>query len=138
VVFVRFRSAGYTVWFWVPLRPHNTALPLRRITSHCGFGQHRPSFPALISLCDRGSQELTNSRSARKLLCLYWAEIGGVDVKDSTKDKVQGTAHVLKGKVKQAVGRATNDPDLEDQGTGEKVAGKVQKKVGEIEKVFEK
>jgi uncharacterized protein YjbJ (UPF0337 family) len=59
-------------------------------------------------------------------------------VKDSTKDKVQGTAHVLKGKVKQAVGRATNDPDLEDQGTGEKVAGKVQKKVGEIEKVFEK
>ena len=59
-------------------------------------------------------------------------------MKDSIKDKVAGTLHEAKGKVKEKVGRATNDPDLEAQGTGEKVAGKVQKKVGEIEKVLEK
>jgi len=59
-------------------------------------------------------------------------------MKDSIKDKVAGTLHEAKGKVKEKVGRATNDPDLEAQGTGEKVAGKVQKKVGDIEKVFEK
>jgi uncharacterized protein YjbJ (UPF0337 family) len=31
-----------------------------------------------------------------------------------------------------------NDPDLEARGQDEKIAGKVQKKVGQIEKVFEK
>jgi len=32
----------------------------------------------------------------------------------------------------------TNDPDLEADGLGEKIAGKVQKKVGQVEKVVEK
>jgi uncharacterized protein YjbJ (UPF0337 family) len=59
-------------------------------------------------------------------------------MKDSTKDKVQGAVHELKGKVKEKVGRATDNPRLEDEGTDEKVAGKIQKKVGDIEKVFEK
>jgi uncharacterized protein YjbJ (UPF0337 family) len=59
-------------------------------------------------------------------------------MKDSTKDKVGGAAHEVKGAVKEKLGRVTNDPDLEDEGTGEKLAGKVQKKAGDIEKVFEK
>lgn len=59
-------------------------------------------------------------------------------MKDSTKDKVQGGAHELKGAVKEKIGRTTNDPDLEAEGTDEKVGGKIQKKVGDIEKVFEK
>jgi uncharacterized protein YjbJ (UPF0337 family) len=59
-------------------------------------------------------------------------------MKDSTKDKIQGAVHELKGKVKERVGHATNNPRLEDKGTDEKVAGKIQKKVGDIEKVFEK
>jgi len=59
-------------------------------------------------------------------------------MKDSTKDKAQGTIHEAKGAVKEKVGHATNNPALEDEGTDEKVAGKIQKKVGDIEKVFEK
>ena len=59
-------------------------------------------------------------------------------MKDSTKDKVEGAAHELKGGVKEKVGKVTNNPDLQDEGNAEKVAGKVQKKVGDIEKVFEK
>jgi uncharacterized protein YjbJ (UPF0337 family) len=59
-------------------------------------------------------------------------------MKNSTKDKAQGAVHDLKGKVKEQVGRATNNPDLEGEGTDEKVGGKIQKKVGDIEKVFEK
>jgi uncharacterized protein YjbJ (UPF0337 family) len=59
-------------------------------------------------------------------------------MKDSTKDKIQGTMHQVKGAVKEKVGRATNHPDLEVEGTDEKVAGKIQKKVGDIEKVVEK
>jgi uncharacterized protein YjbJ (UPF0337 family) len=57
---------------------------------------------------------------------------------NSTKDKVDGNFHELKGKVKEKVGQVTNDPNLESKGRSEKLAGKVQKKTGEVEKVFEK
>ena len=57
---------------------------------------------------------------------------------NSTKDKVEGAAHELKGKIKETIGHATNNADLEDEGTAEKMGGKVQQKVGDIEKVFEK
>jgi uncharacterized protein YjbJ (UPF0337 family) len=63
---------------------------------------------------------------------------GAITMKDSTKDKVQGSAHELKGAVKEKVGKATNNPDLEAEGQGERIGGKVQKKVGDVEKVFEK
>jgi uncharacterized protein YjbJ (UPF0337 family) len=59
-------------------------------------------------------------------------------MKDSTKDKVEGAVHDTKGTIKEKVGHATNNPDLEAEGTDEKVAGKIQKKVGDIEKVLEK
>ena len=59
-------------------------------------------------------------------------------MKDSLKDQVEGKAHELKGAVKEKVGQATNNPQLADEGTDEKVGGKIQKKVGQIEKVFEK
>jgi uncharacterized protein YjbJ (UPF0337 family) len=59
-------------------------------------------------------------------------------MKDSTKDQVEGKFHEIKGKVKEKTGIATNNPDLADEGTAEKVGGKVQKKIGQVEKVFEK
>jgi uncharacterized protein YjbJ (UPF0337 family) len=59
-------------------------------------------------------------------------------MKDSIKDKVEGTAHELKGAVKEKVGHAINDRRLEVKGKAEKVGGKIQKKVGDIEKVLEK
>jgi uncharacterized protein YjbJ (UPF0337 family) len=40
----------------------------------------------------------------------------------------------VKGKIKEAVGKATNDPDLEVSGNAEKNAGKVQKWIGVAEK----
>jgi uncharacterized protein YjbJ (UPF0337 family) len=59
-------------------------------------------------------------------------------MKPSTKDQVQGKLHELKGSAKEKAGQVTNDPDLAAKGQDEKVAGTVQKKVGQIEKVFEK
>ncbi len=59
-------------------------------------------------------------------------------MKDSTKDKVEGAVHEVKGAVKEKVGHATNDPDLEAEGQVEKLGGKIQKKVGDIEKVVDK
>jgi len=36
------------------------------------------------------------------------------------------------------VGQLRNDPDLEGESIGEKIAGKVQKKIGQVEKVLGK
>jgi uncharacterized protein YjbJ (UPF0337 family) len=57
-------------------------------------------------------------------------------VKGSTKDRAKGRLAETKGKLKEKAGRATRDPDLQDRGTAEKVGGKIQRKVGEIKKVF--
>jgi uncharacterized protein YjbJ (UPF0337 family) len=43
----------------------------------------------------------------------------------------------VKGKVKEKLGHATNNPRLQNEGTDEKVGGKIQKKIGQVEKVLE-
>jgi uncharacterized protein YjbJ (UPF0337 family) len=48
------------------------------------------------------------------------------------KDRVVGSAKVVKGKVKEAVGKAVGDAKLEAQGKAEKIEGKVQNAVGGI------
>ena len=58
-------------------------------------------------------------------------------MKNSTKDQAEGAFHEAKGKVKEKVGHATNNPRLQDEGTDEKIGGKVQKNVGQVEKVLE-
>ena len=58
-------------------------------------------------------------------------------MEDSTKNKVKGAAHELKGKVKEEAGRATGDDALQAQGKVE-VGGKVQKKAGDVEREIEK
>lgn len=59
-------------------------------------------------------------------------------MQDSLKDKVEGKAHELKGAVKEKLGKATDNPNMQNEGTAEKIGGKVQKKVGDVERVFEK
>ena len=59
-------------------------------------------------------------------------------MKSSTEDQVKGAMHELKGTVKEKAGKITNNPNLEAEGANENLAGKVQKKVGQIEKVIEK
>ena len=43
-----------------------------------------------------------------------------------------------KGKVKEVLGRVIDNPEVEAEGTAEKVAGIVQKKVGQIKTVLGK
>jgi uncharacterized protein YjbJ (UPF0337 family) len=57
-------------------------------------------------------------------------------MKSSLSNKVEGTAHEAKGKVKEVAGRVVNNPDLEAEGTAEKVAGRIEKKAGDVKKVF--
>ena len=63
---------------------------------------------------------------------------GGNKMKPSIEDEIAGKVHEVKGTIKEKVGKLTNDPDLEGEGIGEKVAGKVQKKVGQVQKALGK
>lgn len=57
-------------------------------------------------------------------------------MKSSTRDKTAGALHEAKGKVKEVAGEITNNRKLESEGKAEKIAGKVQGKIGEIKKVL--
>ena len=59
-------------------------------------------------------------------------------MKTSTKDQVEGTLHQIKGKVKEVAGKLSDNPRLEGEGLGEKIAGNIQKKVGQVKRVLEK
>jgi len=59
-------------------------------------------------------------------------------MKSSTKDQVEGKLHEIKGAVKEIAGKLSDNPKLEGEGTGEKIAGKVQGKIGQVKKVLEK
>ena len=59
-------------------------------------------------------------------------------MKPSTKDEINGNVHEVKGAVKETAGKLTKNPNLEANGRAEQNRGKIQKKVGQIENVFEK
>jgi uncharacterized protein YjbJ (UPF0337 family) len=56
----------------------------------------------------------------------------------SAKNKAEGIFHELKGTIKGRVGKLTNNRGLEAKGIVEKIAGKIQKKIGQVERTFEK
>ena len=58
-------------------------------------------------------------------------------MKPSTENEIAGKVHEVKGKIKEKVGQLTNDPNVEAEGFGEKIAGKVQVKIGQVEKAVE-
>jgi uncharacterized protein YjbJ (UPF0337 family) len=44
----------------------------------------------------------------------------------------------VKGKVKEVSGKLSDNPELEAEGTDEKIAGKVQEKIGQVKRVLGK
>jgi uncharacterized protein YjbJ (UPF0337 family) len=54
------------------------------------------------------------------------------------EDQLKGKTHEVKGAIKEKIGQVTNDASLEAEGPDENTGGKIQKKVGEIKKVFGK
>lgn len=57
-------------------------------------------------------------------------------MKSSMKDKVKGAFHEVKGAVKAMAGEITDNPNLEAKGNAEKIAGKVQGKIGQVKRVL--
>ena len=59
-------------------------------------------------------------------------------MKPSTEHEIAGKVHEVRGTIKEKVGQLTNDSHLEAEGIGEKIGGKIQKKIGQVEKALEK
>jgi uncharacterized protein YjbJ (UPF0337 family) len=50
------------------------------------------------------------------------------------RDEITGKATAAKGKIKKAVGRLTDDPELLDEGAAEEAAGNAQETVGKAKR----
>ena len=59
-------------------------------------------------------------------------------MKSSTTDKIEGAGQTAKGNVREAMGKLAGNQKMRDRGTVEKVAGKLQSKLGDVKKVFGK
>lgn len=59
-------------------------------------------------------------------------------MKQSTHDQVAGKLHEVKGAAKEMLGKLSDNPKLEGEGSGEKIAGKIQGKIGQVEQVIGK
>lgn len=60
------------------------------------------------------------------------------NMKTSTKDKIQGSFHEVKGTIKEEVGKITKDRDLKAEGRAEKKTGKVQQRMGHAKETVAK
>jgi uncharacterized protein YjbJ (UPF0337 family) len=56
----------------------------------------------------------------------------------STGDKISNEAEELKGRAKETVGRATDDPDLEAEGRADRASGALKQAGEKIKDVFKK
>jgi len=59
-------------------------------------------------------------------------------MKSGTQDQVEGMFHKVRGKLKEFAGKFGMNSWLEAEGKDEKIAGKVQEKIGQVKKVLGK
>jgi uncharacterized protein YjbJ (UPF0337 family) len=59
-------------------------------------------------------------------------------MKSSNTDKIEGALHEAKGKIKEVTGKIIGNPNLQNEGTVEKVSGKIERKLGDAKKIFGK
>jgi len=56
-------------------------------------------------------------------------------LKSGTRDEAEGKWHQIRWEIREITGKFGMDPGLESEGKDEGRSGKVQEKIGEIEKV---
>jgi uncharacterized protein YjbJ (UPF0337 family) len=57
-------------------------------------------------------------------------------MKASMKDQTEGKLHEMAGAIKEFAGKISDNPGLKARGANEKLAGKIQGKIGDVEKVL--
>lgn len=74
--------------------------------------------------------KVTALKGAQKSRIPHFYEGQRGNMKTSTKDKIEGSFHEVKGTLKEEVGKITKDRNLRAEGKVEKKAGKVQQRIG--------
>jgi uncharacterized protein YjbJ (UPF0337 family) len=59
-------------------------------------------------------------------------------MKRSTENEVNGKLFQIKGAMRQKMGRLMDNPKMEIEGAAEKLAGKLQSRLGQVQKLAEK
>jgi uncharacterized protein YjbJ (UPF0337 family) len=59
-------------------------------------------------------------------------------MKSGKKDQAEGKFHRVKGEIKEIAGKLGMDSELESEGRDEKMAGRVQEKIGQVKKLLGK
>lgn len=59
-------------------------------------------------------------------------------MKSSNQDKAEGIGKDIKGKIKEGTGKLVGNERLQAEGKADQVEGAVQKKAGDVKKVFGK
>ena len=59
-------------------------------------------------------------------------------MKSGMRDRTEGKYHQMKGRILEDAGKKSDNPKLEAEGSGERMAGIVQEKIGQVKKVFGK
>jgi uncharacterized protein YjbJ (UPF0337 family) len=59
-------------------------------------------------------------------------------MKSSTQGKAEGTAKDLRGRIKEGAGSLAGNERMKSEGRADQLEGKVQKKTGDIKKVFDR
>ena len=59
-------------------------------------------------------------------------------MKSSIANRIDGEVHEVKGTIKEKLGRLTKDRKTQAEGFTEKVAGKIQKKIGRAQETVAK
>jgi uncharacterized protein YjbJ (UPF0337 family) len=89
--------------------------------------QRRPSCPTTCwhATCERNLQRVkTHPRNTT--------------MKSSNQDKTEGTGKDIGGKIKEGAGNLVGNESLQAEGQADQAEGKIQKKVGDVKKVFDK
>ena len=96
-----------------------------------GIEKDANHLPVLLTKAsDKISNLPTGKKQEPKMKTQY------VDSKSGTTDKIEGNAKIASGAVKKETGKLFRSPNLQGKGIAEENEGRVQKKVGEIKKVF--
>jgi uncharacterized protein YjbJ (UPF0337 family) len=59
-------------------------------------------------------------------------------MKSGAQDQAEGMFHKAKGKLKEVAGKLGKNSELEAEGKGENIGGKLQEKIGQVKKVLGK
>src|SRR5665213_1871745 len=94
-----------------PTLPQERSIPARRMRASNG------DFVVELVLCKLSCCRESHGPLGTELARVIPSGYMEVEMADSTKDKIEGAVHDVKGTIKEKVGQATKNPDLEDEGT---------------------